>query len=1030
MKIKFIQMKFKYLLLLIIVIIYSNDICAQNNLNRITGLSSTTASVAYSLRQLSTSYTGPLVRIKVASSFYDVYPDATTYNFSLSSKISAAITNYNDAAAVAGTSALSSIITSSINATVAAWYDQSGNGVHVYSINATAKIITAGAIITMNGQPTITFGGSSASTYSSFTSSATVNYNTQTVATINAVAQNSSSISDYSGIISTGDNGGWGLSYNPNTNTQQAYPYGTTGAYLYGYFVDGSGGLNASTMELTTTSPKIVTGLVNKTTQTSSIYSNSSLKNSNTSPTFINPGNGTNDKIYVGQRGNFPNRNFVGNISETFIFNKILTTAEQTALETSQAIFLPPSVTITSNPTGSICPGATVTFTATTSNIATPSFQWYLNGVAITSATASTYSTTTLTNNDKITVIATPSTASTNIVNGPNLKSNLDAGNSSSYSGSGTTWTDLTGNGNKVTLTGTGYTIEKGGGITFNTSSTYGTQTFASPPFNGDFTWSSIYKAPPLDGNGWDRIYSTGSYTAFHVGHVNGRPLFSFENWYPGGAALNTSGESTLTPGNYYMVTFVRSGNTLSSYVQASPYGTNGTATGAVIPVSPITVGKGPDSQAWENGVMNVMLIYNYALSQSEIAQNVNYYASRFGYSLSGYISNAITTTVSLNKPVITVSGEACTSKATLTTPTGLSSYAWYKDNVLIPSATSNSYVPSSIGEYQVQVSNGTCTASSLVTTVYNCVVNVNGKIVANSNVNASAINSPEGGTNFGTGKDISGKLFNTTGIASIIGTIGSTTAVIGGVISPTNIITTSIGVIYSTDINFGTYSTTTIQSNVPAGSYSSTISGLTSLTTYFAKSYIVNKAGTSYGPVVSFTTAAAPIVVGSSYGGGVVYYILQSGDLGYDANVKHGLIAATSDQSSAVVWAKSNTNIGATAENIGTGLSNTNLIIANQGNTGTYGAKIARDYSGGGYTDWFLPSAQELHQLYLAASLLGANALGSSAYYLSSTEYSTTNFIYEGTMGDYYKTPGNGAYPAGTTKTNNPLRVRAIRSF
>jgi trimeric autotransporter adhesin len=141
-------------------------------------------------------------------------------------------------------------------------------------------------------------------------------------------------------------------------------------------------------------------------------------------------------------------------------------------------------------------------------------------------------------------------------------------------------------------------------------------------------------------------------------------------------------------------------------------------------------------------------------------------------------------------------------------------------------------------------------------------------------------------------------------------------------------------------------------------------------------------------------------------------------------------LIAATSDQSSAVVWAKTNTNIGATAENIGTGLSNTNLIIANQGNTGTYGAKIARDYTGGGYTDWFLPSAQELHQLYLATNLLGANALGSNAYYLSSTEYSTTNFIYEGTMPDYYKTPGSGAYPAGTTKTNNPLRVRAIRSF
>ena len=867
-------MKFKNLLLLIVVMIYSNYVNAQNSLNKITGLSSTTASVAYSLRQLSTSYTGPLVRIKVGSSFYDVYPDVATYNFSLNSKISAAITNYNAAVAAESTSTLSSVITSSVNATVAAWYDQSGNGVHVYSSSANAKIITLGSIITMNGQPTITFGTYSAGANSAFTSSSTVNYNTQTVATINSVAQNSNSSSDYSGIISTGDNGGWGLSYNPNTNTQQAYPYGTTGAYLYGYFVDGSGGLNASTMELTTTAPKIVTGLVNKTNQTSSIYSNSSLKNSNTSTTFVGPGNGTNDKIYIGQRGNFPNRNFVGNISEIFIFPKILSTAEQSALEISQVIFLPPSVTITSNPTGSICPGATVTYTATTSNIASPSFQWYLNGVAITGAIASTYSTTTLTNNDKITVIATPSSVSTNIVNGPNLKSNLDAGNSSSYSGSGNTWTDLTGNGNKVTLTGTGYTNVNGGGITFSTSSTYGTQTFASPPFNSDFTWSSIYKAPPLDGNGWDRIYSTGSYTAFHVGHVNGRPLFSFENWYPGGATLNTSGEATLTPGNYYMVTFVRSGNTLSSYVQASPYGTNGTASGAVIPVSPITIGKGPDSQAWENGVMNVVLIYNYALSQAEIVQNVNFYASRFGYGLSGYISNAITTTVSLSTPVITVSGEACTNKATLTTPSSLSSYAWYKDNVLIPGATSNSYVPTTIGGYQVQVSNGTCTAASLVTTVYNCVVNVNGKIVASSNVNATAINSPEGGTNFGTGKEISGKLASTIGLTTIIGTIGSSTVILGGVISPTNAITSSIGVIFSTNANFATYSSTTIQSNITAGTYTRTISGLTPLTTYYAKSFIVNNAGTSYGPVVSFTTSAAPIAFKTTHGGGIQFYV------------------------------------------------------------------------------------------------------------------------------------------------------------
>jgi hypothetical protein len=137
--------------------------------------------------------------------------------------------------------------------------------------------------------------------------------------------------------------------------------------------------------------------------------------------------------------------------------------------------------------------------------------------------------------------------------------------------------------------------------------------------------------------------------------------------------------------------------------------------------------------------------------------------------------------------------------------------------------------------------------------------VNKNGKLVAGSTVNASSINSPEGGTNFGTGKDTSGKLVSTIGLTTTMGTIGASTAILGGVISPTNAITTSIGVQYSTNASFSNYTNTTIQSNVSAGTYTSTISGLSPSTTYYAKSFIVNQAGTSYGSVVSFTTSATP---------------------------------------------------------------------------------------------------------------------------------------------------------------------------
>lgn len=50
----------------------------------------------------------------------------------------------------------------------------------------------------------------------------------------------------------------------------------------------------------------------------------------------------------------------------------------------------------------------------------------------------------------------------------------LDAGISTSYPGSGTTWTDLTGNGNNFTLyNGVGYSTENGGCLTFDGANDY-----------------------------------------------------------------------------------------------------------------------------------------------------------------------------------------------------------------------------------------------------------------------------------------------------------------------------------------------------------------------------------------------------------------------------------------------------------------------------------------------------------------------------------------------------------------------------
>jgi hypothetical protein len=397
MKIEYIKMRFKCALLILAAIFYTNIGNAQNNLNKITGLESTTASVAYSLRQLSTSYTGPLVRIKVGSSFYDVYPDASTTKFSLSSKISAAISTYNAAAAVASANALSSIITpGTTNATVAIWYDQSGNGVHVLSNGSSpnAKIITAGSINTIFGQPTIYFSGSD----SKLGSSSTVDYSALSGATVNAVAQNIATTSGYAGIIGTANAGtypGYNISY-------------TSGV---GYQSDGDGcGYRTS---VNSTDPKIVTNIfINNTTNLSKIYVNNELK------TNVAVTSGTcalshtsGSKIFIGvSRGFGSASTFIGNISEAILFPSQLSDAIRNSLESNQSsAYFSPTVTITSSASGAVCAGTTVTFTANAQNFtSTPTYQWYKNGTAITGATSATYSTTTLSNNDQINVTATP----------------------------------------------------------------------------------------------------------------------------------------------------------------------------------------------------------------------------------------------------------------------------------------------------------------------------------------------------------------------------------------------------------------------------------------------------------------------------------------------------------------------------------------------------------------------------------------------------------------------------------------------
>jgi hypothetical protein len=189
----------------LILIVLMNAICfplmAQNTLNTIGLTSARPAAATYSLRSMSSTYSGPLVRILIGSSYYDVYPDASTGFFATSSLVSAAQSTYNAAIAAAGSSTLSSLITAgTTTATVAIWYDQSGNANN--AVQATVanqpRIIYQGNIETLNGNPTIRFVGSSAQYFESVN-----NVSISGASSVNAVAKNLTASANSASIVTT-----------------------------------------------------------------------------------------------------------------------------------------------------------------------------------------------------------------------------------------------------------------------------------------------------------------------------------------------------------------------------------------------------------------------------------------------------------------------------------------------------------------------------------------------------------------------------------------------------------------------------------------------------------------------------------------------------------------------------------------------------------------------------------------------------------------------------------------------------------
>jgi len=162
---------------------------------------------------------------------------------------------------------------------------------------------------------------------------------------------------------------------------------------------------------------------------------------------------------------------------------------------------------------------------------------------------------------------------------------------------------------------------------------------------------------------------------------------------------------------------------------------------------------------------------------------------------------------------------------------------------------------------------------------------------------------------------------------------------------------------------------------------------------------------------------AKAP-AIGDAYGGGKVAYILQPGDPGYIPGEIHGIIGPEFDQSTSSTWGCPETFIqGGDGTALGTGNQNTIDIVSNCSDAGT-AAKKCFDLVLNGYSDWYLPSKDELNKLWINRAAIGGFSNGT---YWSSSEFSSY---------DAWDQMFNSSSFQCNAYKATPNHVRAVRSF
>lgn len=187
----------------------------------------------------------------------------------------------------------------------------------------------------------------------------------------------------------------------------------------------------------------------------------------------------------------------------------------------------------------------------------------------------------------------------------------LDASIAESYPGTGTTWFDISGNGNHITLYGPTFVSERGGGFSFNGAGNWAY----------DFSRTLNFPNNALTLSVWIKHNSTSPFYQRYISLENETGVIRLEGggnqfYVRTGGGLQFLSTSPLSVGTLYHITAVWDGTSLIVYrngAQVAISTIGGTLSGG----SKTFYISNPSETI--NGVLYNAMVYNVALTPSEV---------------------------------------------------------------------------------------------------------------------------------------------------------------------------------------------------------------------------------------------------------------------------------------------------------------------------------------------------------------------------------------------------------------------------